>query len=150
MDAEKYMLMAVELAREAAMAGETPVGCVIADRLGNIIGRGRNRTEAQDATCHAEIEAIRDASRAAGSWRLDGCSLFVTMEPCFMCAGAIINARISRLYYGVRDRHMGACGGVFNLYMEDVPHAPQVYGGILEDECATVLSDFFRDLRQMK
>ena len=143
------MAAALALAREAAAAGEIPVGCIITDGAGNVIGRGRNRREeGADATAHAEIEAIREACRALGTWRLDGCTLYVTLEPCPMCAGAILNARVSRVYFGARDREMGACGGVMNLFMEDFPHPPALVGGVLEAECARVLSDFFRSVRK--
>ena len=144
---EAYMRMALALAEEAAAAGEVPVGCVIV-RDGAVVGRGCNRREEkQSALSHAETEAIREANRALGSWRLDGCELYVTLEPCPMCAGAILNARISRVYYGTRDERMGACGGVVNLYMEDFPNRPALVGGILERECREVLGRFFRGLR---
>ena len=114
---EKYMAQALALAREAAAAGEVPVGCVIV-RGGEIVGRGRNRREEKQSTAsHAEMEAIAMANETVGSWRLDDCTLYVTLEPCPMCAGAILNARIPRVYYGARDRAMGACGGVLNLYI---------------------------------
>ena len=142
------MAAALALAREAAAAGEIPVGCVITDGAGNVIGRGRNRREeGADATAHAEIEAIREACRALGTWRLDGCTLYVTLEPCPMCAGAIVNARIPRVYYGARDEAMGACGGVLNLFMERFPFRPALVGGILKDECREVLAEFFHALR---
>ena len=148
MDREKYMSLALELAREAADNGEVPVGCVIADGGGRVIGRGRNRREeGHDATAHAELEAIREACAEIGDWRLEGCSIFVTLEPCPMCAGAIVNARIPRVYYGARDEAMGACGGVLNLFMERFPFRPALVGGILKDECRAVLADFFRTLR---
>lgn len=144
---EKWMNQALLLAREAAAAGEVPVGCVIV-RDGAVVGRGRNRREEkQSALSHAEIEAIRQANAALGSWRLSGCSLYVTLEPCPMCAGAILNARIPRVYYGARDDVMGACGGVLNLFMEDFPNTPALVGGLLEEECRAVLADFFRGLR---
>jgi len=144
---EEYMREALKLASEAAGSGETPVGCVIVSPEGEIIGRGRNHTEAGDATCHAELEAIRDASRATGNWRLTGCSLYVTMEPCPMCAGGILNSRISRVYYGAKDARLGSCGSVINLFMENYGFSPQIVGGILEDECARTLTDFFKKLR---
>ena len=147
MDHEKYMRTALRLAQTAANKGETPVGCVVVSPEGVIIGRGYNRTEAEDATCHAEIEAIRDASRALGSWRLDGCGLYVTMEPCPMCAGAIINSRVSRVYYGAKDARMGSCGSVINLFMEKYGRSPAVVGGVLADECAEVLGKFFAERR---
>ena len=144
---EYYMSQALELAQEAADAGEVPVGCVIV-RDGAVIGRGRNRREEKQAVCsHAEMEAMAQANAALGSWRLDGCALYVTLEPCPMCAGAILNARIDRVYYGARDRAMGAVGGVSNLFMEDYPNCPAVVGGILAEECAAVLQRFFSELR---
>ncbi len=149
MDHEGYMRQALDLAWEAAARGEVPVGCVIVqgDR---VVGRGRNRREEKQHTqSHAEMEAIRQANEALGSWRLDECTLYVTLEPCPMCAGAILNARIPRVYYGARDREMGACGGVLNLFMEDFPQRPALVGGILEEECRGVLTDFFRRLRKI-
>ena len=149
MDHEGYMRQALDLAREAAARGEVPVGCVIVqgDR---VVGRGRNRREEKQHTqSHAEMEAIQQANEALGSWRLDECTLYVTLEPCPMCAGAILNARIPRVYYGARDREMGACGGVLNLFMEDFPQRPALVGGILEEECRGVLTDFFRRLRKI-
>lgn len=148
MEHEEYMRTALALARRAAEKGETPVGCVIVSPEGSIIGRGYNRTEAEDATCHAEAEAIRDASRALGSWRLDGCTMYVTMEPCPMCAGAVLMSRVSRLYYGAKDARAGSCGSVINLFMERYGRSPAVVGGILADECAAVLHDFFSERRK--
>ena len=148
MDHELYMRQALALAQEAAAAGEVPVGCVIVHD-GKIIGRGRNRREEKQAVfSHAEMEAMAQANAALGSWRLEDCSLYVTLEPCPMCAGAIINARIPCVYYGARDREMGACGGVLNLFMENFPHHPALVGGILADECRAVLSEFFKRLRK--
>ena len=147
MDHERYMKEALALAREAAAHGEVPVGCVIV-RGGEIVGRGRNRREEkQAAASHAEMEAIADANARLGTWRLDECALYVTLEPCPMCAGAVINARIPRVYYGARDEAMGACGGVINLFMERFPTAPALVGGILAEDCRAVLSDFFAGLR---
>ena len=148
MEREDYMRAALALAHAAAADGEVPVGCVIADGAGRIIGRGRNRRErTHRADAHAEMEAIRQANEALGTWRLDDCALYVTLEPCPMCAGAILNARIPRVYYGARDREMGACGGVLNLFMEDFPHPPALVGGVLAEDCRRVLTDFFRNLR---
>ena len=148
MDHELYMRRALELAREAAAAGEVPVGCVIV-RDGVVVGEGRNRREEKQAvSSHAEMEAMARANETLGSWRLEDCTLYVTLEPCPMCAGAIINARIPRVYYGARDREMGACGGVLNLFMENFPHHPALVGGILADECRAVLSEFFKRLRK--
>ena len=147
MTREDYMKEALALAKEAAQAGEVPVGCVIV-RDGEIIGRGRNRREEkQAAASHAEMEAIAQANAALGSWRLEDCDLYVTLEPCPMCAGAIINARIPWVFYGARDEVMGAAGGVLNLFMENFPHKPQLVGGILAEECAKLLGEFFRDKR---
>ena len=145
---EAYMEQALLLAREAASCGEVPVGCVIV-RDGAVIGRGRNhREEKQAVFSHAEMEAMAQANAALGTWRLDGCDLYVTLEPCPMCAGAILNARVRRVFYGARDRVMGACGGVLNLFMEDFPHHPQLVGGILVEDCQAVLSAFFKGLRK--
>lgn len=142
------MRQALALAREAAAAGEVPVGCVIV-RGGEVIGQGRNRREEKHSTLsHAEVEAIAQANAALGSWRLDDCALYVTLEPCPMCAGAILNARVPRVYYGARDEVMGACGGVLNLFMEDFPNRPALVGGVLAEECRQVLRDFFQDLRK--
>ena len=142
-----FMELALELAREAAREGEVPVGCVIT--LGDrVVGRGRNRREkGKNALYHGELEAIDQACRELGGWRLWQCTLYVTLEPCPMCAGAILNARIPRVYYGARDQEMGACGGVLNLFMEDFPHPPALVGGVLAEDCRRVLTDFFRNLR---
>ena len=141
------MQEALALAREAAAHGEVPVGCVIV-RHGQIVGRGRNqREEKQSAASHAEMEALAQANAALHSWRLDDCDLYVTLEPCPMCAGAILNARVRRVFYGARDEVMGACGGVLNLYMEGFPRPPQLVGNVCGDECRAVLKTFFRDLR---
>ena len=149
MEHEEFMRAALALAHEAAEHGEVPVGCVIV-RGGEIVGRGRNRREeTQSAAAHAEMAAIADANARLGSWRLDDCSLYVTLEPCPMCAGAIVNARIKKVYYGARDEAMGACGGVLNLFMERFPHTPELVGGLLADECRAVLSSFFRTLRSL-
>ena len=144
---ENFMRQALDLARKAAAAGEVPVGCVIV-REGHVVGRGRNRREEKQAACsHAEMEAIAEANRTLGSWRLEDCELYVTLEPCPMCAGAILNARIRRVWFGARDRCFGACGGVTNLFMERFPHPPALVGGVLEEECQEVLSNFFAGLR---
>lgn len=147
MEHEAYMREALALAREAAAAGEVPVGCVIV-KDGQIIARGRNRREEKSSTAsHAEMEAIAQANEALASWRLEECTLYVTLEPCPMCAGAIVNARIPRVYYGARDEAMGACGGVLNLFMERFPFRPALVGGILAEDCRAVLTEFFRTLR---
>ena len=145
---EDYMRRALALAREAAGHGEVPVGCVVVSPGGGIIGEGRNmREETADASAHAEMLAIREACASAGSWKLAGCSIYVTLEPCPMCAGAIINARIPTVIFGARDPATGSCGSVINLFEERYGHRPAVYGGVLEAECAAVLSDFFKGLR---
>lgn len=147
---EKYMKAALKLAHRAAEEGEVPVGAVVVCD-GKIVGRGRNRRETKkNALHHAEIEAIEKACKKLGGWRLHRCDLYVTLEPCPMCAGAILNARIPRVYYGARDRAMGACGGVLNLYMEPFALTPALVGGILADECRAVLENFFRGIRADK
>ena len=147
MDHEKYMRMALELAAQAEGDGDVPVGCVIV-KDGQVIGRGRNRREERgDATAHAEVEAIRDACARTGSWRLTDCTLYVTLEPCPMCAGAIINSRIHTLRYGTRDDKAGCCGSVLNLFEERFNHHPRIYQGPLKEECEGQLQDFFRGLR---
>ena len=149
MQREDYMSLALSLAREAAANGEVPVGCVIADADGKVIGQGRNRRqERPDATAHAEVEAIRQACAALGDWRLNGCTLYVTLEPCPMCAGAIINSRIHTLRYGTRDDKAGCCGSVLNLFEERFNHHPRIYQGPLKEECEGQLQDFFRGLRE--
>lgn len=141
------MAAALTLAKSTHTSGDVPVGCVIVQN-GEIIGRGRNRREADGlATAHAEIEAINDACRNLGTWRLSDCSLYVTLEPCPMCAGAIINSRIRKVFYGAKDEKAGACGSVLNIFEERFNHKPQLVGGILKDECAALLSDFFKALR---
>ncbi|HIR84974.1 MAG TPA: nucleoside deaminase [Candidatus Galloscillospira excrementavium] len=148
MEHEEYMRQALALAREALDTGDVPVGCVIAGPDGRIVGRGRNRREERgDATAHAEVEAIRDACAHLGSWRLAGCTLYVTLEPCPMCAGAIINARLSAVRYGAKDEKAGACGSVLNLFEERFNHRPRLYGGLLAEACAGVLREFFEGLR---
>ena len=143
MDKDIYMGLAMELAREALEDGEVPVGCVIV-RDGAVIGSGRNRRErGHDATAHAEVIAIQEACRAVGDWRLSRCTLYVTLEPCAMCAGAIINARVPEVVYGARDRVAGACGGILNLFEEGFGHRPRLYGGIQEEACAALLREFF-------
>ena len=145
---EDEMKNALSLAYEAAEAGEVPVGCIITDSNGRIIGRGRNRRiENADATAHAEIEAIREACKALGDWRLSDCTMYVTLEPCPMCTGAIINSRIPTVVFGARDAETGSCGSVIDLFSERYGHKPAVYAGVLKDECAEVLKSFFRDKR---
>lgn len=147
MEDRDYMEQALCLAREAAREGEVPVGCVIV-RGDEIVGRGRNRRESdKSALAHAELEAIAQANQALGGWRLWECTLYVTLEPCPMCAGAIINARIPRVVYGARDEKYGACRSVCALFDMAFNHHPVVEGGVLEEEAAGLLRDFFRQLR---
>ena len=148
MTREQIMRHALALAEEAAEQGEVPVGCVITDRQGRIIGRGRNRRrETGDATAHAEVEAIRQACAALGDWRLEGCSIFVTLEPCPMCTGAIINARIPTVIFGAREELSGSCGSVIDLFSERYGHRPAVFSGVLAEDCAGLLKDFFKNKR---
>lgn len=147
---EELMREAIALAREAAADGEVPVGAVVV-RDDVIVGRGRNRREVgKNALCHAELEAIGNACEALGGWRLWQCELFVTLEPCPMCAGAIINARIPRVFYGAKDAKAGSCGSVVNLFELPYNHKPELTGGVLEDECAYLLTEFFQRLRNKK
>ena len=148
MEREEYMRQALALAEEAAGHGDVPVGCVVV-KDGAVIGRGCNRREERgDAVAHAEVEAIRQACRAVGGWNLHDCALYVTLEPCPMCAGAIINSRVGTVCYGARDEKAGACGSVLDLFAERFNHRPRVYGGVLKEECAALLQDFFHDLRK--
>lgn len=143
----RFMEEALKLAAEAAEDGEVPVGCVIV-RRGEIVGRGRNRRETgKTALGHAELDAIADACAKLGGWRLWDCTLYVTLEPCPMCAGAIINARIPRVVYGASDKKAGSCGSVCNLFSMNYNHHPQVVSGVMEEECAVLLKDFFEKLR---
>ena len=147
---EFYMWEALTLAREAAAAGEVPVGCVIV-RDGAIIGRGRNRREEKQAvSSHAELEAMAQANAAVGSWRLEGCELYVTLEPCPMCAGAILNAHIPRVVWGAADPKTGAAGSLVDLLHMPGCFQPEVTSGVLSGECAALLTDFFRALRKSR
>ena len=144
---EVFMKEALVLARQAADAGEVPVGCVIV-RNGEIVGRGRNRREGdKSALAHAELEAIDDACRRLGGWRLWECTLYVTLEPCPMCAAAIVNARIPRVVYGASDAKCGAVQSVCSLFDMKFNHHPAVESGVLEAECAALLTEFFQKLR---
>lgn len=147
MDDLFFMDEALKLAREAADCGEVPVGCVIT-RGDEIVGRGRNRRERnRSALAHAELEAIAEACENLGGWRLWECTLYVTLEPCSMCAGAIINARIPRVVFGARDAKYGACGSVCSLFSMAFNHHPQVESGVREEESAELLREFFQNLR---
>ncbi len=150
MEREDYMRLALAEAAACLDAGDVPVGCVVVDPAGEVIGAGRNRREARrDASAHAEIEAIRAACARLGSWRLTGCSLYVTLEPCPMCAGAILNARVAEVWYGAREEKTGCCGSVLNLFAEDFPCKAAVRGGLLEGESRALLQEFFRRRREI-
>lgn len=147
---EKYMKAALRLAQRSAAEGEVPVGCVVVCD-GKIVGRGRNRRETKKtALSHAEIEAIGKACKKLGGWRLHRCDLYVTLEPCPMCAGAIINARIKTVYYGADDPKAGSCGSLINLFDVAYNHKPEIVRGVLKEQCAAVLTDFFRALREKR
>ena len=146
----EFMRRALALAKEAADEGEAPIGAIIV-RDGKIAGVGRNRREKdKNALGHAEIEAIDNACKTLGGWRLIGCTMYVTLEPCPMCAGAIINARIERVVFGAYDKKAGSCGSVTNLFELPYNHKPELIGGVLEEECSLALTNFFRDLRTSK
>ena len=149
---EVYMKKALELAQIAAEQGEVPVGAIVVKKsTGEIVGRGFNRREyGRSPLTHAEIVAIDEASKRLGGWRLIDCELFVTLEPCPMCAGAMINSRIERVVFGAYDAKAGSCGSVIDLFELPYNHKPELVGGVLEKECAGILSDFFKKLRQTK
>lgn len=143
-----FMKSAVKEAEKASSEGEVPVGAVIV-KDGKIIAEGRNRREkGKNALYHAEIEAIDNACKALGGWRLPGCTLYVTLEPCPMCAGAIINSRIERVVYGAKDYKAGSAESVINLFALPYNHKPEIIGGVLENECGEMLSSFFKTLRK--
>ena len=143
-----FMEMALEQARKAFSCGEVPVGAVLV-RGGLVIASGRNRCEElKDPTAHAEILALREAGRILGGWRLPECTLYVTLEPCAMCAGALVQARVDRLVYGAADPKGGACGTLYNIVQDErLNHRLAVTGGVLEDACAALLREFFRNRR---
>ncbi len=144
------MSAALELAKLSAQEGEVPVGAVIV-RNGEIVSTGRNRRESdKNATVHAELQAIDRACAALGGWRLWECELYVTMEPCPMCEGAIINSRIKRVVFGAYDSKAGSCGSVVKLFDLPYNHKPELTGGYMEEECSAVLTEFFRELRENK
>lgn len=150
MDHEYYMQEALGLAKQAAELGEVPIGCVIV-KDDTIVGRGYNSRETgKTALGHAEIMAIADACRNLGGWRLWQCRLYVTLEPCPMCAGAIINARIPTVIYGARDEKAGSVESVQEMFSLPYNHKPEVISGVLEEECAQALRSFFRELRERK
>ena len=142
------MRRALELAEEAANEGEVPVGAIVV-KDGVIVGEGRNRRETEkNALAHAEIEAIHQACERLGGWRLTDCDLYVTLEPCPMCAGAIINSRIRKVYVGTADPKAGSCGSVTDLFSFPYNHQPLYETGFLQQECAAQLKDFFKKLRK--
>ena len=148
MDHEKYMRLALALADEAAQAGEIPVGCVVVDGSGAVIGRGRNRREERGSvTGHAEIEALENAAKHRGDWRMDDCTLFVTLEPCPMCAGAMIMSRLGTLVYGAREEATGSAASILNLFEERYPGHTAIYGGVLAEEASRLLKEFFKKIR---
>ena len=148
MNQAQWMEAAFALAEEAASEGEIPVGAVIVDREGRIIGRGRNRRQSGDPLGHAEIYAIHEAAQAVGDWRLEGTTMFVTLEPCAMCAGALVNARIARLVFGAWDPKAGFCGSLGNLVQDArLNHRLDVESGYMEERSRAMLQEFFRKLR---
>ena len=148
---KKFMLHAINQAKKAAVIGETPVGAVIVHN-NKIIARGYNKREKNKCVIeHAEINAIRKASKVLGGWRLPECDMYVTLEPCPMCAGAIIQSRINNVYFGAYDYKNGCCGSKVNLFEPDLfYYNVNVQGGIMEKECAALLTDFFKNLREEK
>ncbi len=143
----KFMKRAITLAKIAFDKGEVPVGAVIV-KNGEIIGEGYNMREAnQNALSHAEIEAINNACKSINSWRLDGCEMYVTLEPCPMCTGAIINSRIETVIFGAFDKNAGCMDSVINLCDYPFNHKPEIYAGIMEDDCKKILTDFFGQMR---
>jgi tRNA(adenine34) deaminase len=149
MDDEHFMREALALAGEARARREVPVGAVVV-KDGEIVGRGYNcPVTSADPTAHAEVRALRDAAARLGNYRLPGCELYVTLEPCAMCVGAIFHARIARVVYGAADPKTGACGSVTNLFAEErLNHHAQILGGVLAEECAALLQDFFAERRR--
>ncbi len=152
MNHELYMSEALKLAEYAASLGEAPIGAVVVKKSsGEIIGRGYNRRELDKSPlAHAEIMALDEASRKLGGWRVIDSVLYVTLEPCPMCAGAIINSRIDCVVFGAYDKKAGSCGSVVNLFELPYNHKPELIGGMMEKECAAVLSGFFKKLRESK
>ncbi len=146
------MKKALELAKKAYDMGEAPIGAVVVKKsTGQIVGEGYNRRETDKSPlAHAEIIAIEEAAKALGGWRLIDCELYVTLEPCPMCAGAIINSRIERVIYGAEDKKAGSLSSVINLFELPYNHKPQITSGVLQEECSQILSDFFKELRIKK
>jgi tRNA(adenine34) deaminase len=149
MDQAQWMQEAFALAEEAAAAGEIPIGAVVVDRDGRVIGRGRNRREEGDPLAHAEMLAISEAARAVGDWRLEGTTMVVTLEPCAMCAGALVNARVATLIFGAYDSKAGFCGTLGNLVQDPrLNHRLEVVGGFEEQRSRELLQRFFQQLRK--
>ena len=147
---EKFMLLAIEEAKKAKAIDEVPIGAVVV-RDGEVVGRGYNRRETgKNALYHAELIAIDDACKNLGGWRLWQCELYVTLEPCPMCAGAMINSRLKRVVYGCEDKKAGSVRSVVDLFSLPYNHKPETVGGVLADECSSMLSDFFRELRKKR
>ena len=148
----RFMNEAIALAKKAAELGEVPVGAVVVKKsTGEIVGRGYNRRESdRSPLAHAELIAIDEASRNLGGWRLIDCELYVTLEPCPMCSGAIINSRVENVIFGAYDRRFGACGSVITLFDLPLNHRPELIGGVMEEECAGLMSEFFKSLRDKK
>lgn len=147
---EEFMRIAIGQAMLAAQEGEVPVGAAVV-RDGEIISVGRNRREKEkNALAHAELEAIDRACKALGGWRLWQCELYVTLEPCPMCAGAIINSRLRRVVYGASDNKAGSCGSVVNLFDLPYNHRPEIVAGFMSEECGRLLTDFFREMRSKR
>ena len=145
---ERYMRRCLALAEQAAELGEIPVGAIVV-KDGQVVGEGYNRRETDgDATAHAEMIAIRAACAKLSTWRLTGCTLFVTLEPCPMCTGAILQSRVEQVVFGAFDPKAGCCGGLINLTHEDFESRPALYGGVLEEECTGILRGFFEKLRK--
>ena len=148
---EYYMELALEQARLAAAIGEVPVGAVVVWDDGRLVGVGYNRRETgKNALCHAELIAIDEACRTLGGWRLHRATLYVTLEPCPMCAGAVVNARIRRVVFGARDEKAGAMGSVFDVGNFPLNHRAEQVGGVLEEDCKAILREFFESLREKK
>ena len=149
---EGAMGKAIALGREAAANGEVPIGAVVLDPSGNVIGEGRNQREQRnDPTAHAEVLALRAASAASGTWRLDDCTLVVTLEPCTMCAGALVLARVARVVFGAWNEDMGAVGTLWDVVRDRrLNHRPEVVSGVMTDECAELVRDFFGEHRDSK
>ncbi len=146
---EQYMKIALELAKKAAEEGDIPVGAIVVDPEGNVVGCGRNRRRVEhDPTAHAEIVALREAASELCRWNLSSCSMYVTLEPCPMCAGALVQARISRLVYGCSDAKAGACGTLYDITRDGrLFHRLEVLSGVMENECRKILQEFFLGCR---